>query len=237
VVQLINVHKSDHLFRSLATSWQLGHVVGHLAGWTTALGGVRLGQDQVWAKPPGAPPLVFHRDSPYFMFTPSNIVTVWVALDDMDAELGPLEYVKGSHLWGDGRVGSANQFFQTNHSKSLLYSAAERQGLDVNQLEIVSMAGLPKGSISIHDGRTWHGSGKNESRHRPRRGLGLHFIPAQARFTPEAAHSRLWKRYVMVEGGNNSDNNNNNQPLNTTQIPLPDEDFPVTWRPDMMTND
>ena len=32
--------------------------------------------DQVWAKPPGAPPLVFHRDSPYFDFAPSDVVTV-----------------------------------------------------------------------------------------------------------------------------------------------------------------
>ena len=32
--------------------------------------------DQVWAKPPGAPPLIFHRDSPYFDFAPSDVVTV-----------------------------------------------------------------------------------------------------------------------------------------------------------------
>jgi ectoine hydroxylase-related dioxygenase (phytanoyl-CoA dioxygenase family) len=39
---------------------------------------------QVWAKPPGASPLVFHRDSAYFDFEPFNqVVTVWVALDDM----------------------------------------------------------------------------------------------------------------------------------------------------------
>ena len=49
--------------------------------------------------------MVFHRDSPYFMFEPSDVVTVWVALDTMDEELGPLEYVRGSHKWGDGRVG------------------------------------------------------------------------------------------------------------------------------------
>ena len=36
---------------------------------------------------------------------------VWVALDEMVPELGPLEYVSGSHLWGDGRSGTASHCF------------------------------------------------------------------------------------------------------------------------------
>ena len=34
-----------------------------------------------------------------------------MALDEMVPELGPLEYVSGSHLWGDGRSGTASHFF------------------------------------------------------------------------------------------------------------------------------
>lgn len=210
VLQVINVHKSDRLFRALATSEALGKVVASLAGWK----GARLAQDQIWAKPPGASPLVFHRDSPYFMFAPSDVVTVWVALDDMDAELGPLEYVKGSHRWGDGRVGSANQFFQSGNA--LLRSAAQREGLNYDSdLDICSMAGLQAGGISIHNGRTWHGSKKNGSKNRPRRGLGLHFVPANVRFTEDALKSRLWKPYVV-------------DAENVADVMLPHEDFPVT---------
>ena len=41
--------------------------------------------------------------SAYFDLEPPNqIVTVWVALDDMRNEIvGPLQYVKGSHVWKD----------------------------------------------------------------------------------------------------------------------------------------
>ena len=77
--------------------------------------GARVAQDQIWAKPPGASPLVFHRDSPYFDFVPDDVITVWIALDDMTCDdLGPLEYVAGSHRWQSqaGRQGSANLFFQ-----------------------------------------------------------------------------------------------------------------------------
>jgi ectoine hydroxylase-related dioxygenase (phytanoyl-CoA dioxygenase family) len=212
VLQIINIHKADSLFRKLETNVHLGQVVAELAGWKH---GARLAQDQIWAKPPGAPPLVFHRDSPYFMFEPSDVVTVWFALDDMDPELGPLEYVRKSHLWGDGRVGSSSQFFQAN-VKKLLYSAAEREGIDPEQLDFVSMAGLKGGGMSIHHGKVWHGSSKNNSKNRPRRGLGMHFVPAEARFTSDASHSRLWGPYVE----------NMEDP---SQEELPNEDFPLVW--------
>jgi ectoine hydroxylase-related dioxygenase (phytanoyl-CoA dioxygenase family) len=212
VLQIINIHKADSLFRKLETNARLGKVVAQLAGWKE---GARLAQDQVWAKPPGAPPLVFHRDSPYFMFEPSDVLTVWIALDDMDPELGPLEYARESHRWGDGRVGSAKQFFQTN-VKSLLRSAAEREGLDPDAIDIISMAGLKAGGLSIHHGKTWHGSGKNNSKTRPRRGLGLHFVPANVRFTTDASHSRLWRPYVA----------NAEDP---SKVDLLEEDFPITY--------
>lgn len=228
VIQVINVHKSDTLFRELACSEALGKVVAKLAGWKT---GARLAQDQVWAKPPAAAPLAFHRDSPYFMFDPDDVVTVWLALDDMDEELGPLQYVKGSHLWGEGRVGVATQFFQFNGGVALLKSAAERaqaaQEASMDDIEIVSMAGLPAGGISIHNGRTWHGSGKNNSKFRPRRGLGLHFVPANVRFTADAFHSRLWRPYVegvLSKGGDPS----------TVELPL--QDFPIVWQPETGAN-
>ena len=153
------------------------------------------------------------------MFDPPSVVTAWIALDDMTPDVGPLRYVRGSHRWGDGRVGSAGKFFQSDGGVGLLRSAAEREGIDQSEIEIVSVAGLAAGGISIHDGRTWHGSGRNESATRPRRGLGIHFIPAEARFTAEAAKSRLWRRYV--EGTDMSDG--------LIVVEMPDDDFPVTW--------
>lgn len=219
VLQIINMHKCDTLFRTICTDPALGQQVATLAGWKY---GARLAQDQVWAKPPGAAALVFHRDSPYFMFTPPDVVTVWLALDDMDATLGPLEYVKGSHMWGDGRIGTSNQFFAANGGMTLLKSAAAREG--IVDLDFVSMAGLKAGGISIHHGRTWHGSGKNTSTTRPRRGLGIHFVPAEVRFTSDASKSRLWRHFV-------------NGVEDPTHMDLPYEDFPVTWQPPCISED
>lgn len=61
-------------------------------------------------------------------------------------------------------------------------------------------------------GRTWHGSGRNNSKLRPRRGLGLHFVPSNVRFTKDAIKSKLWKSYLV-------------------DAELSQEDFPITWQP------
>ena len=90
-------------------------------GWQ---GGARVVNDQVWAKPPGANPLTFHRDSAYFDLVPEDIVTVWIALDDMrDEELGPLQYVHGSHRWVDERCGGTGGFFIEKDHKWMMHDA------------------------------------------------------------------------------------------------------------------
>eukprot|EP00316_Scyphosphaera_apsteinii_P001697 CAMPEP_0119302698 /NCGR_PEP_ID=MMETSP1333-20130426/4252_1 /TAXON_ID=418940 /ORGANISM="Scyphosphaera apsteinii, Strain RCC1455" /LENGTH=294 /DNA_ID=CAMNT_0007305137 /DNA_START=102 /DNA_END=986 /DNA_ORIENTATION=+ len=211
-LQLINVWKSSSTFAQISRSPALGELVARLAGWQC---GARLAQDQVWAKPPGAPPLVFHRDSPYFDFEPSDVVTVWVAIDRMQPELGPLEYVRGSHRWGDGRLGSAAQFFDSD-PHALLRSAAKREGIDEASLDqlIISMEGMPAGGCSIHNGRTWHGSGPNASASAPRRGLGIHYVPASATFASGIELGKLWA--PLRQPGSDK---------------LPEAELPVVWRP------
>ena len=214
VEQIINMHKCDSVFRKLVTSKEIARAVGIIAGWDDL--GTRLAQDQAWCKPPQcSAPISFHRDSPYFMFTPDDIVTVWVALDDMSEELGPLEYIKGSHQWGKGRIGSSSAFFQSKGGKDLLHSAALREGIKPEDLEIVSMRGIEAGGISIHNGLTWHGSGKNVSTTKPRRGLGIHYIPGNVRFTSEALYSKLWKSYYESSVGGT----------------ISEEHFPIAWDP------
>ncbi len=220
VMQIINVHKCDSYFHQLVTTDILGYMVSTLMKWDD---GARLAQDQIWAKPPGSPPLAYHRDSPYFMFEPHSVATVWIALDDMyGEEIGPLTYVKKSHLWNDGRVGSSQNFFQSNGGMALLHSAAERSGLVQNkdELEFVSMEGMQAGGLSIHDGRTWHGSGGNKS-DRPRRGIGLHFVPVNVKWTRSAMNSRLWRRYVEDVVEDDGD---------VEAIELDQCDFPVVYR-------
>lgn len=202
IVHLINVWHADNTFARLVLCSRLGSPVATLAGWQS---GARVAQDQVWAKPPGAPPVVFHRDSPYFFFSSDGaqdtpcVMTAWVALDDMDEELGPLEYVVGSHSWDVGRAGSPSTIFQ-QEPKSLLLTVAARIGLKEDDLDIVSMRGLSAGGLSVHHGCCWHGSGPNFSSFKPRRGIGIHYAPGSARFTEDPSRSRVWSKYIAADG-------------------------------------
>jgi len=153
--------------------------------------------------------LVFHRDSAYFNFIPEDVITLWLALDDMTPEIGPLEYVETSHLWGEGRVGSANQFFDRDRFR-LMYQAAKMEGLDPEDLKI-SMVICKAGGAGVHNGRTWHGSGPNTSKTRPRRGLGIHFVPSNVTFK-EGQLAPMWRKF-RKEGSNEVD----------------EEEFPVTF--------
>lgn len=213
-IQIINVWKCDKLFRELVLSRTLARVVATLGAGNDAespwRSGARVAQDQVWAKPPGAAPLVFHRDSPYFDFHPDNVITVWIALDDMNEELGPLEYARGSHRWSteDGRQGSASLFFQRKY-RSLLDDAARREGLDPCDVKVHKIR-VRAGGGSIHDGRTWHGSGPNTSKNMPRRGIGIHYVPRNVKW--KSTVGNLWREYK--EDGS---------------LDVPDDAFPVTF--------
>lgn len=92
-LQWVNIWKADADFARVVLSPALGKLVAELGGWED---GARIANDQVWAKPPGGAPLTFHRDSAYLDMLPDDVITVWIALDDLDPTLGPLQYVHGA---------------------------------------------------------------------------------------------------------------------------------------------
>lgn len=225
-LQIINIWHCDSFFRDLTTSPTLGELVASVCGWRKR--GCRLAQDQVWVKPPGAGPLSFHRDTTYFDFVPKEVATVWFTFDSVmtgdaeaagdTAEIGPLEYCRGSHLWGYARRGSVNQFFDPDYH-CMLRDAAQRElatiqerlasaesGVDTmsadeavrwssaSAMELIKVA-AHAGGFSIHNGNTWHGSSGNKSQSRYRRGIGIHYIPGDALFNLSDLGT-LWKPYV-----------------------------------------
>jgi len=114
-------------------------------------------------------------------------------------EIGPLQYVAGSHKWGKARAGTAAHFFQSER-RDLLDSAARMEGIDPSTLDI-STANVSVGGAGVHNGLTWHGSGPNRSSRLPRRGIGIHFVPANVRWKADDAVGPLWRR-LKTPGSN-----------------------------------
>ena len=79
----------------------------------------------------------------------------------------------------------------TNKHTHTHTDAAQREGIDPKDLIIEKVSVLP-GGCGIHDGRCWHGSGGNKSKTRPRRGIGIHFVPACVKWKSNVGP--LWRR-------------------------------------------
>jgi phytanoyl-CoA hydroxylase len=223
-LQIINTRFASRFLDAVCRSPSLGKAVAALCGWP----GVRLAQDQAWLKPPGSGPLSFHRDTTYFDFSPKEVCTVWFSFDDLQApgrdSMGPLEYCVGSHLWGDCRRGSANQFFDADY-KVLCRDAwlqhlqqHNDSGGELGQKDLAFHAvAVAAGGISIHNGRTWHGSGPNKALSSVyRKGLGVHFIRSDAVFQSTEPLGKMWAPYKKGGAG-------------SSDFSLPDDVFPITW--------
>ena len=120
-----------------------------------------------------------HQDNYYFCLVPANVVTIWLALDDVDAENGCLRYVDGSHRHG----------FRA-HSKSQILGFS--QGISDYSHEDFSRevaVCLRPGDAVAHHGMTIHRADANLSATRHRRSFAMVFKGASCR-RDEAAFAR-----------------------------------------------
>ena len=137
-------------------------------------------QPEWFNKPPGTnhvtPP---HQDNYYFCLAPSNVVTIWLAMDSVDAENGCLRYVDGSHLQGFRK-----------HAKSKILGFS--QGItDYTPDDFTGEVAVPlqPGDAVAHHGMTIHRADANLSMTRHRRSFAMVFKGESCQ-RDEAAFSR-----------------------------------------------
>ncbi len=127
---------------------------------------VNLLYDQVFAKSAGDPATPWHNDLPYWPVRNGRALTVWLALDRIGFNAGPLEFIAGSHLWEKWyqpftveKDGSQADFYEGTETafEPLPDFEAER-----TQHKIVCWEMEP-GDAIVFDGMTVHGAKANSS--------------------------------------------------------------------------
>ena len=102
----------------------------------------------------------FHQDLAYFQIQGEQCVIVWIPLDPATLGNGVLQYVRGSHKWGE--TFAPNVFV----SQTPISSSPERRCPDIEGAregyDIISFDVQP-GDVIIHHVMTVHGSGGNRS--------------------------------------------------------------------------
>lgn len=123
-------------------------------------------QPEWFNKPPGTnhvtPP---HQDNYYFCLAPPSVLTIWLALDDVDAENGCLRYVAGSHLRG---------FRPHGRSRILGFSQGITDYSADDFAREVAIT-LRPGDAVAHHGMTIHRADANMSGSRSRRSFAIVF--------------------------------------------------------------
>jgi hypothetical protein len=141
----------------------------------------------------------WHEDSAYWdgrLDRYDRLVTVWLALDDVDRENGCMEVVAGSHL-----DGGFSNYHDVDASKNSFGS--EISGLDATGAVPFE---LRRGEFSLHDGRIKHGAAANKSGRR-RLGYTMRYLAADVKVVPERnVGHRLWLARGRNVAGNRLEN-------------------------------
>jgi ectoine hydroxylase-related dioxygenase (phytanoyl-CoA dioxygenase family) len=124
----------------------------------------------IGSKKAGDPKQVpWHQDASFWQLSPARTVTVWLAIDDVDAGNSAMRFIPGSHDKGaieTSAMGEASVFHKG-------IAEAERFGAPV-------VNSLKAGQISLHADMLIHGSEPNVSDRR-RCGLTLRYCPPSVR--------------------------------------------------------
>lgn len=139
--------------------------------------------DQIFMKPPhfgSANP--YHQDNAYFRCHPDDeVLTSWIALDDVDEHNGCLRYIDDSHL---GPILTHHDVPGEPHNKV--------PSDDEIDLDRESLAMVRKGGIVFHHSKALHTSHRNES-DRWRRAYASHWVSADVTCDEILFETRYYK--------------------------------------------
>ena len=167
--------KHDLGVREVAFDSALPEIAGHLMQAAY----VNFWEDTTFVKAPGTrQKTAFHQDLAYFQIEGDQCVVIWIPLDPADLRNGVMQYVRGSHRWGE--TFAPNVFI----SQTPFAASKEKRCPDIEgargDFDIISFDVEP-GDVIIHHVKTVHGAGGNPS-DRWRRAVSLRYCGDQVRY-------------------------------------------------------
>ena len=166
-------YESDALGRLLRNP-----LIGAIAARLARAEQIRVFQSTLIYKPPlAAEPtnlVPWHFDKHYWATcTSGRMLTAFIPFHDCGEPEGTITMVDGSHLWKEtGREDSTTKHFAERDRCDLERMLSENAAYNNAEVRKVPML-IPKGHMSFHHCRTYHGSGPNRSG-RPRRAVSFH---------------------------------------------------------------
>jgi len=194
-----NSHWASRAIRQLFDNPLLGESAARLMRTPE----VRLWQDQLFEQPGQAPAVGWRQNALAWRCTIFNLVSAWVALDDVAQEQGCLQVVPGSHRWGlfeESDFSDASRYAPSGlleESGSTLKRQAEaRAG---REWSVVSCE-LKAGEVVFSHCLAIQGFSANLG-DRSRRSLAVHLQPAHAYYVPGTADDGHMNVVLLRQSG------------------------------------
>ena len=182
---------------------------------------VNLLYDQLFVKEPGTGSATgWHNDQPYWPVRGWPVMTIWIALDPVTRDNGPVEFIRGSHKWdrwfqpfrADEHGGAAAEQAEPNPNfEQLPDFEAER-----DQHEILSWDMEPGDVLAFH-AMSMHGARGNTSAAERRRGYAIRYTGRDAYY------------YIDDYTKHPPNRNEMRSPTLKTGDPMDSEQFPIVY--------
>jgi ectoine hydroxylase-related dioxygenase (phytanoyl-CoA dioxygenase family) len=169
-VQVGNLWTQSEPIREFAFSKRLARIAAQLMGTR----GVRMWHDQALYKEPSGGITPWHADQQYWPMASSLSVTVWIPLQAVPLEMGPLAFGRGSHRRHIGR-----ELEISAESEKKISEAIRELKID----EVQEPYAL--GDVSYHLGWTLHRAGANTTQ-TPRRVFTVIYMDSEMRLAKPA---------------------------------------------------
>jgi phytanoyl-CoA dioxygenase PhyH len=154
---------------------------------------IRVFQSTMIYKPPIASEVTnlvpWHIDRHYWQIcTSERMLTAFIPFHDCGIEMGTITMIDGSHLWKEIPGDDSTRHFakrDRDELEVLLHRTADFNDAQVRPIPML----IPKGHMSFHHCKIYHGSGHNRSA-QPRRAISLHLQDGKNR----------WRQYRKADG-------------------------------------
>jgi ectoine hydroxylase-related dioxygenase (phytanoyl-CoA dioxygenase family) len=215
------IHYESDQIRQILSKPLIGAVAARLAQAQE----IRLFQTTLIYKPPVSGEtsnlVPWHADRHYWQTCSSDrMLTAFIPFHDCGVEMGTITMVDGSHRWKEIAGDDSTRHFAQRDRDELEAILAETAQFNGTQVQTIPMV-IPKGHMSFHHCRIYHGSGHNRSG-LPRRAISLHLQDGE----------NAWREFRRPDGSVVV--YNHDTVVRSTSAGTPDyadpEFCPVLWR-------
>jgi len=197
LLQMLNLWENYPEVRAYLFGGRIAKMVQRLTGSPS----IHLYHDQALIKEPGPSAAApWHQDQPYWPSKEPGMLSCWMALDDVPVERGCMQFIPGSHKWGEFPPISFSE-----GGKALADYLTEEQAAHWNPVPVELMAG----GCTFHHGLTFHYTRPNTTDH-IRRALVAIFIPEGITYAAEEKMANPFSDTITSRKG---------EPLRGTRFP------------------